>query len=127
MPVKTKRWNDPMGSDDGFRVLICRFRPRGVRRTQATWDEWCKDLGPSPALLTAFRTEGRSKIGWSEYRRRYLAEMQDRGPLVRALADRIRRGGTVTLLCASSCTDERRCHRSLLRELIERELRRARD
>jgi hypothetical protein len=26
---------------------------------------------------------------------------------------------TLTLLCSSACTDEARCHRTLLRELIE--------
>jgi len=35
------------------------------------------------------------------------------------LAERVRAGGTVTLLCSSACDDDERCHRSLLRALIE--------
>jgi hypothetical protein len=35
------------------------------------------------------------------------------------LAGKVANGEPITLLCASSCIDERRCHRSLLRELIE--------
>jgi len=35
------------------------------------------------------------------------------------LAARVRQGETITLLCSSACVDESRCHRSLLRELIE--------
>jgi hypothetical protein len=31
-------------------------------------------------------------------------------------------GETITLLCSSACTRESRCHRSLLKELIERRL-----
>ena len=54
------------------------------------------------------------------FRRRYRTEMH-REParaLVRALADRVAGGETVTLLCSSSCTDEQRCHRTMLRELM---------
>ena len=44
MPVKTKRWNDPVEQDDGARILICRYRPRGFRKDKETWKEWRKDL-----------------------------------------------------------------------------------
>ena len=29
MHIKTKRWNDPVEADDGYRLLVCRYRPRG--------------------------------------------------------------------------------------------------
>jgi hypothetical protein len=35
-------------------------------------------------------------------------------------ADRVRRGETVTLLCSSACTDESRCHRTIVKHLIDR-------
>jgi uncharacterized protein YeaO (DUF488 family) len=54
MPVRTKRWNDPAEPDDGFRLLVCRIRPRGVPRSKETWDAWWPDLGPSRRLLDAF-------------------------------------------------------------------------
>jgi hypothetical protein len=38
------------------------------------------------------------------------------------LASKVAGGQPITLLCSSSCVDERRCHRSLLRELIEKRL-----
>ena len=38
------------------------------------------------------------------------------------LAQRVQGGETITLLCSSACTRESRCHRSLLRELIEARL-----
>jgi hypothetical protein len=39
---------------------------------------------------------------------------------VRAVADRVASGESVTLLCSSACTDEAQCHRSVLAELIRR-------
>jgi uncharacterized protein YeaO (DUF488 family) len=118
--VRTRRWNDPAQPGDGARLLICRFRPRGVRKEDETWDEWWKDLAPSPELHAAVYGKTGPAIGWPEYRRRFLAEMSH--PRARfhleALRNRVAAGETVTLLCASSCADENRCHRSILRELV---------
>jgi uncharacterized protein YeaO (DUF488 family) len=119
MPVRTKRWNDPNESDDGLRILITRYRPRGLPKSEETWDQWWPNLGPSKELLAAFKGKGRDKLPWSSYRAQYLREMRSQGEAIDELVQRIARGETITLLCASTCLDERRCHRSLLRELIE--------
>jgi uncharacterized protein YeaO (DUF488 family) len=119
--IRTRRWNDPPGGGEtGTRVLVCRFRPRGVRKADETWDEWRPDLGPSRELHAACYGKGQEAIDWAIYRRRYLAEMgRDPGRFhLRALAGRIAGGEDVVLLCSSACRDEARCHRSLLRELL---------
>src|SRR5262245_34258572 len=46
MALKTKRWDDPIEVDDGTRILICRYRPRGVRKENEAWSEWLPDLAP---------------------------------------------------------------------------------
>jgi uncharacterized protein YeaO (DUF488 family) len=117
--IRTKRFNDPIEKDDGFRLLICRYRPRGVSKADETWDAWQPDLGPSRELLAAFHAKGSSPISWAQYRQRYLAEMKAQKPLIQPLADRVKSGEMITLLCSSACTRESHCHRSLLRELIE--------
>ena len=122
MPIRTRRWNDPPEPDDGFRLLVCRLRPRGVARARETWDDWWPDLGPSRRLLDEFHGKHGPAIDWAAYRARYLEEMG--GPTqrwrIRDLARRAGAGETVTLLCSSACTDARRCHRTLLARLIER-------
>jgi uncharacterized protein YeaO (DUF488 family) len=122
MPIKTKRWNDPRDADDGYRVLVCRYRPRGVRKQDETWDVWHPELGPSKALHGAVYSDTASKIPWPLYRRRYLDEQRANRELIRSLAIRARAGETITLLCSSACVRESRCHRSILKELIEAEL-----
>jgi uncharacterized protein YeaO (DUF488 family) len=118
--VRTRRWNDPAEPCDGTRILVCRYRPRGLRREGETWDEWQRDLGPSADLHAAVYGKSGPAIGFDEYRRRYVAEMSDNPARarVRELARRVAGGETVTLLCSSACTDEARCHRTLLRELL---------
>lgn len=118
--IRTKRWNDPREPDDGFRVLVCRYRPRALPKAQETWDEWWKDLGPTPELHAAFYGKHGPPIGWGEYRRRYLSEMKARTEPIEALARRHAAGETITLLCSSACEDPERCHRSLLADLIEK-------
>jgi uncharacterized protein YeaO (DUF488 family) len=116
----TRRWNDPPRAGEGTRILVCRYRPRGVRKQDETWDEWIKELGPSPALHAAYYGKGQEPISWDEYRRRYLEEMA-RDPArfyLRALAGRSAAGERLALLCSSACVDETRCHRSLLRDLV---------
>lgn len=119
MPIKTKRWNDPLEPDGGLRVLVCRYRPRGVSKQDQTWDVWHPELGPSKALHGAVYTESASKIPWAQYRRRYLDEQRVNKALIESLAAEVRSGKTITLLCSSACVRESRCHRSLLKELIE--------
>ena len=119
MPIKTRRWNDPKKRGDGFRILICRYRPRGVKKEDETWDEWRPDLGPSRALHAEFYGKKGPPIGWERYRIRYLEEMKNRRDLIEDLAARLRRGEPLTLLCSSACTDPEHCHRTLLAGLIE--------
>lgn len=122
MPVRTRRWNDPAEPDDGLRLLVTRYRPRGLPKEEESWEEWRPDLGPSRELLARFKgksTEGQRAISWAMYEKGYLREMRGQAPAIAELARRVADGETVTLLCASACTRESRCHRSLLKRLIE--------
>jgi len=119
MPIKTKRWSVPAEPDDGLRVLICRFRPRGLPKAKETWDVWMRDLGPSAPLLAAFQGKGQTPITLDAYRERYLSEMEAQREKIAELAARVDRGETVTLLCSKDCIIAEACHRTILAELIE--------
>ncbi|HZU99215.1 MAG TPA: DUF488 family protein [Planctomycetota bacterium] len=126
--IKTKSLREPKEPRDGTRVLITRYRPRGVRKGQESWSEWDKRLAPSTELFDAFygrkRKGGRvvardlPPLPFGEYVRSFKAEMK--GPEAKealaALRRRSRAGETVTLLCF--CEDEARCHRGLVRGLL---------
>lgn len=119
MPILTRRWNDPTDPRDGYRLLITRYRPRGVGKADETWDAWDPSLGPSKALHAAVYTASSSPIPWPVYRRRYIDEQRTNQDRIAALAQRVTAGETITLLCSSACDRESRCHRSILKELIE--------
>lgn len=121
--VRTRRWNDESLPDDGTRILITRFRPRGVSKADETWDEWIPQLAPSGDLVKRFKGKVGAKLLWDSYRKLYLEEMKEQVDRIKQLARRVNNGETITLLCSSACERESRCHRSLLRELIERQMR----
>ena len=122
MPIRTKRWNDPRDRDDGVRLLVSRFRPRGLKEENETWDAWWKDLGPSAELHADFYGKTGKSLTWEDYRARYLTEMQSQQERIAELALRAAKGEMITLLCSSACVDEARCHRTLLRSLIEEKM-----
>jgi uncharacterized protein YeaO (DUF488 family) len=94
--VRMKRAYDPASDYDGYRVLVDRLWPRGVRKETARIDVWMRDLAPSAELRRWF---GHDPARWDEFRRRYRAELAD--PQRRALLDELAqhaRRGPLTLL-----------------------------
>lgn len=119
MAVRTRRWNDPAEPGDGFRLLICRFRPRGISKADETWDEWWPEMGPSRQLLADWHGKGDAPITWEQYGQRYHDELGRQWLRIRALSDRLAAGETVTLLCSAACTEPDRCHRTLLASVLQ--------
>jgi uncharacterized protein YeaO (DUF488 family) len=121
--------HSPVGKTDGLRLLVTRFRGRGLPADR--YDVWLANLGPSERLLQSVLG---GKITWKEFGKRYRDELfapagNDAGNatiknhgqkftlrLVAKLAER----GNVTLLCHCA-EDAAQCHRFLLRDLIARE------
>ena len=110
--IRLKRIYNPPSEDDGYRVLSTRYWPRGVPKSLV--DEYITKTAPSRALLREFKHEG---LTWEDYVPRYLDEMQaeEAQSAIGQLAEKAK-SGRMTLMCI--CEDERRCHRSLLRQLI---------
>ena len=109
----------PIEPDDGFRLLVCRYWPRGLRKEQATWDAWDPSLAPSKELHAAWYGKHGISIDWPEYKHRYLMEMKLQACRINELARRVAGGKAITLLCSSACTKEQQCHRILLKQLVE--------
>ena len=127
--IKTKENDDPIEDSDGYRILITRYPPRGVRKEDWKFNTREKHLAPSVELHAAWY--GRKRVGrrvvardlpgisWDEYKARLLEEMQslESQQVIEELCQRSLQGETITLLCF--CENEDQCHRSLVTRLIE--------
>jgi len=114
MDIQLKRVYDTPESTDGYRVLVDRLWPRGLTKDKARIDEWAKDIAPSHDLRKWFHAD---RTRWTEFRRRYLAELKEYGERLDALAVRAGRE-RVTLLF--STTDTERNHAVILAERLKK-------
>lgn len=71
--IQCKRAYAQPSADDGYRVLVDRLWPRGVKKEDLHCDEWCKALSPSAALRKTFHGE---VIDFATFSERYRAELQ---------------------------------------------------
>ncbi len=108
--VKTKSIYEPPAAEDGLRLLVMRFWPRGIRGEKV--EAWEKRLAPSAELVKEWKT---NRIAWNEFTRRYREEMKGQTEVLEEWRLKARRQ-TVTLLCG--CREEETCHRSLLARII---------
>ena len=99
MSVQVKRVYDAPDGEDGLRVLVDRIWPRGLTKEEVGLDDWIKEVAPSTALRKWY---GHEPERFSEFRRRYLAELKD-GEHAGAVAAlrRLSRRRKVTLLTAT--------------------------
>ena len=101
----------PAARADGLRLLVTRFKPRGIGK--ADYHLWLRDLAPSAALVKGFHA---GTVDWRAFAKRYRGEVQRHKSLLRTLRLMSDEGRPLTLLCA--CERPDRCHRSLLRDAI---------
>ena len=94
MDVRLKRAYEPPAASDGYRVLIARLWPRGVKREDARLDEWARELAPTGELREWF---GHEPERFAEFRRRYTDELGAQEAKLRELRRRAREG-TLTLV-----------------------------
>jgi uncharacterized protein YeaO (DUF488 family) len=120
MPVRIVRLGSPRGRGEGLRLGTVRRLPRGVPKSEYAkrdfFDLWLPDLAPSePLVKLALKSESAS--AWRTFVRRYRAEMK-RPPAARLLALIAALSHTTPLSVGCYCEIEARCHRSVLRELL---------
>ena len=112
--IRLKRAYEEPSPDDGTRILVERLWPRGVSQEAAAIDLWLKELAPSAALRKWY---GHDLDKWEEFRRRYRAELDDKGEVLDDLKRRLRER-PVTFVFAAKDVE----HNSaiVLRDYLER-------
>ena len=83
MSIAVKRVYEPAAKTDGYRVLVDRLWPRGLKKEDAALDVWAKDLAPSTALREWF---GHDPARWEGFRHRYASELDSRASFWKPLA-----------------------------------------
>lgn len=95
--ISVKRVYEPIGEDDGVRVLVDRVWPRGVTKKDLRADQWLRDVAPSNSLRKWFNHD---PTKWEEFKRRYAAELEGKPAIIRCLLDWAGEKGLVLLFSA---------------------------
>ncbi len=121
MSIRIVRLGSPRELDEGLRVGTVRRPPRGVRKedyaAKNIYDVWFPNLAPTESLLKEALQISDEK-SWRAFKRKFIAEMK--------LPEAKRDLDLITALSHQTnfsigcyCRDESRCHRSILKELLE--------
>lgn len=70
--IQIKRAYEKPLKKDGYRILVDRLWPRGIKKGEAVLDEWAKDLAPSVSLRKWF---GHDPDLWEPFQEKYKAEL----------------------------------------------------
>ncbi len=121
MSVHIVRLGSPRAPTEGLRLGTVRRPPRGVPKSDFAardfYDVWLPNLAPSVEVMhEAQRAD--SDAAWRAFQRKYRAEMKEpeRAHLLDLLAAL---SHTSDFAVGCYCEDEARCHRSVLRALLE--------
>jgi len=121
MAIRIVRLGTERARDEGLRIGTVRRPPRGVRKSrfaQQNWyDVWCPNLAPSVQTMKLGKNAG-TDAEWRAFAKKYRAEMAapDSARMIELLAG-LSRQTNFSVGCY--CADELRCHRSVLRALLE--------
>ncbi len=115
--IQTKRVYEPESAHDGKRFLVERLWPRGIKKENLDIDAWLKDVAPSTELRQWF---GHDPAKWSEFQKRYRAELRSHQAALTPLLASARRGN-VTLLY--SAHDQEHNNAIVLKGYLEKRIR----
>ena len=76
--LQIKRVYDPPSAQDGYRVLVDRLWPRGLKREAARIDLWLKEVAPSDKLRRWFSHDPKR---WEIFAARYREELAAQEPV----------------------------------------------
>ena len=114
--LQIKRAYEPAVPADGYRVLVERLWPRGVRKDDARLDDWLKDLAPSDELRRWFDHD---PARFQEFKKRYKREL--RSPEAQELLERLaQRAARQRVTLVYSAHDEENNNAVVLADELER-------
>jgi uncharacterized protein YeaO (DUF488 family) len=73
MAIKIKRIYEPFKQSDGYRILVDRLWPRGIKKETAHIDTWLKEAAPSTVLRKWFDHDPGK---WHAFLKKYQAQLR---------------------------------------------------
>ena len=117
MQVEIKRVYDLEKASDGFRVLVDKLWPRGIKKEKLHYNLWAKDITPSTQLREWYHQDEEGR--WKEFEKKYTKELEE-NPAMNDFINQIKEQKTITLLYASKNVVEN--HALVLQNYLKKRL-----
>ena len=117
MKLRVKRIYEAHDEADGFRILVDRLWPRGIKKEKAQIDTWMKEVAPSTILRKWF---GHDPEKWPDFVARYKEEIHG-SMAFRELRKLVKKHKTVTFLFSTK--DEAHNQAVALKKFLEEKVR----
>ena len=112
--ILLKRVYEENTPEDGFRVLVDRLWPRGIKKEVLKMDLWAKEATPSSNLRTWYHQDPENR--WDEFTLLYYKELEGSSAAVE-LAEIVKKHSVVTLLYASKAIEHN--HAQILKVYLD--------
>jgi uncharacterized protein YeaO (DUF488 family) len=112
--VRVKRIYEKAEKGDGWRVLVDRLWPRGMKKEAARADVWMREVAPSDALRKSFCHDVKK---WPAFEKKYRAELADKKAMIAELKRMEKEHETLTLLYGAK--DEEHNQAVVLAEVLK--------
>lgn len=109
-----KRIYEAYNDQDGFRILVDRLWPRGIKKEEAQIDKWLKDIAPTTELRKWFNHDSEK---WVDFKEKYKTELKDKKDYLEEIKAAERDHKTVTLLYGAK--DEKQNQAVVIAEVLK--------
>jgi uncharacterized protein YeaO (DUF488 family) len=93
--IQTKRVYEAEEEADGFRVLVDRLWPRGIKKENLHYDLWAKEITPSPVIRQWFHED--EEKNWKSFKQKYEQELE-KNPATKPFLKELKNHDRVTLI-----------------------------
>lgn len=116
MAITIKRAYDKAEPSDGYRVLVDRLWPRGIKKEELALNEWCKDVAPSTELREWFAHD---PAKFEEFKVRYMEELAGSNAPQQLLARADRQSMTLVYAAKDERNNQAVVLQAYLQKLVE--------
>ncbi|HEX2962331.1 MAG TPA: DUF488 domain-containing protein [Ignavibacteriales bacterium] len=116
--IKLKRIYEEYDEEDGYRILVDRLWPRGIKKEEANFDLWLKDIAPSNELRIWFNHD---PAKWEDFKKKYGAELSNKKDFLNKIRRAEKENRVVTLLYGAK--DSERNQAVVIAGMLEKNVR----
>ncbi|WP_277631082.1 DUF488 domain-containing protein [Atopococcus tabaci] len=117
--LQTKRAYEEPEETDGYRILVDRLWPRGIKKEALRLDSWEKDIAPSPDLRRQFNHDS-GKFEW--FKEEYMKELEQNEAAPQFMENVAREAKVRPVTLVYGAKDTTHNHAVILKEFIENKM-----